>query len=277
VQGRRERGSAPAGVVAGVADARALGRRDRPHEPSQELPSADPADERHDLHTGYSVVGSAACPRGPPTSSAGRWLARSVNTTAAGLAQLNRKALQTLAMSTTSVAEIDLRDYPKLQVLSAGQLKALSAKDAGELRKLNLFHAPITDQGFADVRHLVNLQRLHLIGTKLTDKGLAAVQKLDRLEELDLREATNITDAGLVHLAGLKGLKRLMIGETCLTYEKGLIHLKALKQLEKLDLMRTSISEPDLARLKADLPTTKVTWSPATPEGLKTLDRFQKK
>jgi len=50
------------------------------------------------------------------------------------------------------------------------------------------------------------------------------------------------------------------------TYADGLSHLKKLSKLSKLQLNEDAISEDDIAKLKADLPNVKITFTPMKPE-----------
>jgi Leucine-rich repeat (LRR) protein len=170
-------------------------------------------------------------------------------TTAAGLNRLSLKRLELLDVSGNRVAEIHLHKYPKLTTLYMSHVKHIHAKDAGSLQTLSLFHAPISDAGLADVRHLTKLEKLSLLGcSKISDKGLAVIQGLGGLKRLDLRETTAITDAGLVRLKGLSKLEILNLGKTKIT-DAGLVHLKGLQSLLRLELDGTQVTDAGLKHL----------------------------
>jgi Leucine-rich repeat (LRR) protein len=167
-------------------------------------------------------------------------------TTAAGLGRLSLKDLEMLEVSVT---EFHLHKYPRLKTLYGSQVERIHATGAGSLQTLNLYHAPITDAGLADVRHLSKLKELDLVGcSKITHKGLAAIQGLGNLKTLDLREATAVTDAGLVHLKGLTRLEILRLGKTKIT-DAGLVHLKGLRSLLRLELDDTQVTDAGLEHL----------------------------
>ena len=87
--------------------------------------------------------------------------------------------------------------------------------------------------------------------------------------------ALSIDDATLATLAKMKGLETLSFDEVRLTHA-GLTQLKALPNLKKLILQRADISEEDIAKLRADLPSVTLEWKPLTDVERKALDGFLK-
>src|SRR5262249_10913249 len=174
--------------------------------------------------------------------------------TADGLGKLQLKNLEVLEVSSSPVTEIHVHKYPKLRTLGAGQVERIHAKDAGNLKELGFFHAPITDVGLADIQHLTKLEKLSLIGCgKITDKGLAGLKGLSNLKRLDLREMPGLTDAGLVHLKGLTKLEFLFLSNTKIT-DAGMVHLKNLKSLLRVELDNTPVTQQGVHMLKVSLP-----------------------
>ena len=69
--------------------------------------------------------------------------------------------------------------------------------------------AELTNEGFANIKHLKALRRLQLVGaSQITDAALDALAELTGLEELNL-SYTRVTDAGLEQLTKLTGLRKL--------------------------------------------------------------------
>jgi hypothetical protein len=61
----------------------------------------------------------------------------------------------------------------------------------------------------------------------------------------------------------LKNLKELFLKKIVLSYQDGLSHWAGLKQLKKPTFVECGIAEDDLGRLKAELPETRIEFSPA--------------
>jgi internalin A len=87
------------------------------------------------------------------------------------------------------------------------------------LEELYLGYSHLTDEGFAPITKLKNLQKLTLMGlcptgkTRITDEGMKHVAKLTKLRELDIR-LSNITVTGFAELKALPELERLLVTST---------------------------------------------------------------
>ena len=92
---------------------------------------------------------------------------------------------------------------------------------------------------------------------------LANHPALERLRLWPKGYAT-LTDASFASIATIKTLKDLEVDLSVLTYTGGLSQLKNLPELTTLDLKEAAISDEDLAKLKADLPKVKITFTPMT-------------
>ena len=124
------------------------------------------------------------------------------------------------------------------------------------LEKFACGGSTFTDAGMEACSKLTRLTDLRIWHTPATDAGVAHLAKLPALRNLKLgaQWTPRITDAALPHVAAIKTLESLSLGETRLTWEGGLRHLKTLPNLKKLELDQIELSEPDLAKVKADLP-----------------------
>ncbi len=198
-----------------------------------------------------------------------------------------------------------------IQVTDGG-LKHLAALP--NLRSAAFFHIAFPDKGFtgagfAAFKTLPKLERLTVAGTPFNDAGMAAVAQLTQLKEFRTWH-TFQTQTGNAHLLKLTGLRSLMLGQRLRQYSgkpnalsiddttlatlakmksletltldevrltrAGLAQIKALAQLKKLILQRADISEADIAKLRADLPSVTIDWKPLTDTERKALDGFLK-
>lgn len=133
---------------------------------------------------------------------------------------------------------------------------ALHLNELKFLETLNLGDTPVNDEGLAGIRYLLNLKRLHLWRTRVTDAGLVYVSGLYNLENLSI-DLPGVTDEGLRHLEGLSKLEVLDLNNAKIQ-GPGLRHLYGLSHLKRLWLVRTGVSEADVAALRKALPRTEV-------------------
>ena len=198
-----------------------------------------------------------------------------------------------------------------IQVTDAG-LAALTTLT--NLRSASFFHIAYPDKGFtgagfAAFKTLPKLERLTVAGTPFNDRGMAAIGQLTQLKEFSTWH-TYQTQAGNEQLLPLKNLRGLKLGQRLRRYDgkpnllslddttlatvakltsletlsldevrlthAGLSALKALPALKKLALLRTDISDADLAKLRADLPKVTIDCKPLTDPERKALDSFLK-
>lgn len=169
---------------------------------------------------------------------------------AAEFAQM--KSLKVLRMSHTDrltpKSASALADHPSLEVFAndgkfgiGGMAQIATAK---HLRDILLQHGVSSDANISLLAHHPTLEIV-----KLWPKGTAA-----------------LTDAALPALATIPNLKELTLELSVFTYAGGLNRLKDIPKLTKLTLNDDAVSEEDLAKLKADLPNVKITFTPMKPE-----------
>ena len=124
-----------------------------------------------------------------------------------------------------------------------------------------------------------SLQIIDLQHSQVTDDGIPAFEALPKLRIIRLSPqfSPRITDASLAALGTIKTLEEIEINQTWLTYDKGFSHLKELPSLKKIVLTQVIASEEDIAKLKADHPTTEIQWTqPDDATATKTKAQFQK-
>jgi len=130
-----------------------------------------------------------------------------------------------------------------------GFLERLPA-DAVQRLALN---SPLVAESVGAVTHLApGLRRLYLASTMLTDAALPAVAALTGLTYLQTW-GNKFTDAGVQQLANLVHLEHLYLEEESLT-AAALDFVDQLPRLRRLGLQDLSISDEELARLRARLP-----------------------
>ena len=87
-----------------------------------------------------------------------------------------------------------------------------------------------------------------------------------KIVHLGPQYTTRITDASVVTLSAIKSLETVSVIECRLSWEKSLSKLKELPALKLLELHSDVISDDDLARLKAELPSVKIDYKAPTDE-----------
>ena len=121
-----------------------------------------------------------------------------------------------------------------------------------ELEWLDLRVTPITDEGVAHLSGLRKLKFLNLARTGLSDKGLRSLRGLTELETL-LIARTKITDAGLVNVEPLTKLRKLSVFRTEIS-DRGLISIEKLPALEIFTMSESKITEAGAKALQAKMP-----------------------
>ncbi len=135
---------------------------------------------------------------------------------------------------------LELLAYPKLRKLDLSHTRIgdeglLHLRPARGIEDLNLFYAEqITDQGLNAIKQWRGLKRLDVRGTRVADGALAVAGQLPALESLDVAN-TAITDSGLDNLVSLTRLKHLAIGRSRLG-DSAAASIRFLNTLESLDL-----------------------------------------
>jgi hypothetical protein len=122
--------------------------------------------------------------------------------------------------------------------------------------------------GMAQIATAPKLRQVLFQHGVASDANAAAIAKHPALEIVRLWPSGTaaFTDAGIAPLATIPNLKELSISLSVLTYDGGLKHLKNATKLERLALFEVALPEADLAKLKADLPGVKISFTPMKPE-----------
>ena len=155
------------------------------------------------------------------------------------------KTLHTLHITTpTPEAQATLSVHPTLETFSTDGAFCIEAITAPHLKSVDMKH------GAADDRYVAML------------KGHPSLESV----RLWNRDYATLTDACIASLVTLPKLNKLSLEFAVFTYAGGLNRLKEIKSLTALDLKDVAISDEDLAKLKADLPKVKITFTPMTPE-----------
>ena len=190
----------------------------------------------------------------------------------------------------SGLAELESLQTNLAQVTDDG-VKALAS--LRKLKTLKLFHPgkAFTGAGLAHLAELPELERVTVAGSlQFGDEGMAAVAKLTRLKEFRTWHAGQ-TIEGVKKLKELKGLKSLTLGQRLaykppttvsdetiavlaelaslesLQLEEARLSFDALKQLKQLPALKTltlqgiEMPEPDVERLRAELPKADLRWT----------------
>lgn len=155
------------------------------------------------------------------------------------------KALHTLHITKpTPEAKAALGMHPTLEVFSSDGAFCIEAVTAPKLQRVDLKHGAASDQFVVMLKNHASLESV-----RLWAKGYAG-----------------LSDAALASLVTIPKLNKLSLEFSVFTYAGGLNRLKELPNLTILDLKDVALSNEDLAKLKADLPKVKVTFTPMTAE-----------
>lgn len=155
------------------------------------------------------------------------------------------KALHTLHITKpTPEAKAALGAHPTLEVFSSDGAFCIEAVTAPKLQRVDLKHGAASDQFVVLLKHHPSLESV-----RLWAKGYAG-----------------LSDASLASLVTIPKLNKLSLEFAVFTYAGGLNRLKEIPGLTTLDLKDVALSPEDLAKLKADLPRVKVTFTPMTAE-----------
>ena len=118
----------------------------------------------------------------------------------------------------------------------------------GQVVKIDLNNAKITDSDLALIEKFPGLQWLDLRITPITDEGVAHLRTLRNLRFLNLFR-TDLTDKGLENIRGMIDLETLLIGGTKIT-DAGLVNLERFTKLRKVSVFRTEVSDAGLKSLE---------------------------
>ena len=155
------------------------------------------------------------------------------------------KALHTLHITKpTPEAKAALGMHPMLEVFSSDGAFCIEAVTAPKLQRVDLKHGAASDQFVALLKNHASLESV-----RLWAKGYAG-----------------LSDAALASLVTIPKLNKLSLEFAVFTYAGGLNRLKEIPGLATLDLKDVAVSPEDLAKLKADLPKVKITFTPMTAD-----------
>ena len=155
------------------------------------------------------------------------------------------KALHTLHITKpTPEATAALSTHPTLEVFSSDGAFCIEAVMAPKLQRADLKHGAASDQFVALLKHHPSLESV-----RLWAKGYAG-----------------LGDAAIASLVTIPKLNKLSLEFAVFTYAGGLNRLKEIPGLTTLDLKDVALSPEDLAKLKADLPKVKITFTRMTVE-----------
>jgi N-acetylglucosamine-6-phosphate deacetylase len=126
-----------------------------------------------------------------------------------------------------------------------------------ELEWLDLRVTPIGDEGVSHIRNLRKLKFLNVARTGFSDKGLDHISGLIQLETL-LIGTTKVTDEGMKSLSRMSKLKKMSIFRNAVT-DAGLKHLEKLKALEILTLGESKVTDAGMRAIKQALPNIRFT------------------
>ncbi len=133
-----------------------------------------------------------------------------------------------------------------------------------KLQSVRLGGCRVDNRATAALAKVKTLQKIDLFHTfAVTDDGMPALQALPDLRVIKLgpQYTPRITDQTLRHLSAIPTLEEIHITETWLTYDGGFVHLKKLPKLQLVSIPNVVADPADIARLKSDLPNTKVVWN----------------
>lgn len=161
------------------------------------------------------------------------------------------KTLHTLHITKpTPEAKEALSVHPALETFSTDGAFCIEAVTAPHLTSVDMKHGGAGDEFVALLKNHPSLESVRLWN----------------------RNYATLTDASIATLATLPKLNKLSLEFAVFTYAGGLRHLKESRSLTTLDLKDVDLADEDLAKLKADLPKVKITFTPMTPEYRKQWD-----
>ena len=126
------------------------------------------------------------------------------------------------------------------------------------LQELDLSeNTSIFDEGLVHLVEMKQLKKLNLWRVPITDEGVASLAGLTEMEWLNLDNVAYLSDDGLPHLKAMTKLKFLHLGSTAVT-DAGMQHLIGLTALDDLKVTRTGVTEQGVSELKKTLTKTAI-------------------
>jgi imidazolonepropionase-like amidohydrolase len=167
------------------------------------------------------------------------------------------------------------RGFEQEERTAAATIEKLGGKvefnSDGEVVKIDLNNAKITDVDLAILDKFPGLQWLDLRTTPITDEGIAHVRTMRKLKFLNLFR-TNLSDKGMENLRGLIELETLLVGGTKIT-DAGLVNIERHPRLKKVSVFRTAVSDAGIKSLEkiGSLETLLIGESKITDEGARSI------
>ena len=113
---------------------------------------------------------------------------------------------------------------------------------AGNVVTVNLRGTWVDDVEMIDIARLAKLRRLDLSHTRITDEGMLHLKPASQIEDLDLYYAEWVTDQGMTAIKNWKKLKRLDVRGTRIS--NGTLEIVShMPQLEALDISNSQITD----------------------------------
>ena len=153
------------------------------------------------------------------------------------------------------------------QKITGTGLSAL--KGAAALTSLHFGGCIVDDNGARALSELKQLKSVALGHDRITRAPLPLLAAMPNLERLELSpnwEPSAYTAQDFAALSGMQRLKELEIHDMVLPWENGLDHLKPIHSLKTLKLYWSYISDPDLAKTRAELPGVSIDLKFPAPE-----------
>ena len=185
------------------------------------------------------------------------------------LAKMNPVAVTINGSSVTGVGAAKFGEMKALKILNTLHITKPTPEAKEALSTHPALEVYSTDGAFCiDAVTAPHLQRVDMKHTGASDVFVALLKGHPSLESVRLwnKGYATLSDASIATLATLPKLSKLSLEFAVFSYAGGLNHLKEIKGLTTLDLKDVALSDEDLAKLKADLPKAKITFTPMTAE-----------
>jgi hypothetical protein len=148
----------------------------------------------------------------------------------------------------SNLKELVLRLGPGLSPKALEPLGALA-----KLERLSLYRCHLTDEHLAFLGRLTSLRELELGENPLRGDCLAHLRGLPQLQRLSVLECTDFDERNLRHVAAIASLTDVNLQYTPVT-DAGLKALHGMPNLRSVLLLRSRVTVPAKAALKATLP-----------------------
>ncbi len=167
------------------------------------------------------------------------------------------KNVRTLDLRDTAITDEGLRHLAGLTKVEILFLFPVST-DVKDGQIVRSTEPRISNAGLQYIGQMTNLRGLMLSSARVTAHGLKHLAGLKHLETLDV-SCTDVSDEGLENLKGLVQLRYLGLGYTRITNVSA-ESLAALPNLIELGVGSTRMTAEGVARLRKEMPKTKIDW-----------------